>query len=436
MATFLTPKRILLLAPVIIIVVLAVALFDRQAGVESLAPFDTSEIREIEQIIADNSPAFGRQAKSEVVLDARSLNLIANFALQQVQTLAGSAIHFYIQGDTADARLAIPQSLGPFDFYLNISAHFSQQEGRAQLQSLHFGQVPIPGFVQRSVEKLAGYRLQTASEASQELASLRRNVNDYQLINDHLHLQVQWEPETLEQIRTYSQQILVPVEDQERIIEYAQQINLLTESLAGQRRVSLITLLPQLFAFAAQRSLDDAAQENRALLQAMSLYVTDTPLSQALSSSLAVDMPSLPNVRPSLYRREDLSQHFINSAAMAASANPDVAEVLANTKEVYDARLRSGFSFSDMTANLAGVRLGEIAVHNQQSAMWLQAFMQSLTEESQLLPRPRTDADGLSESDFAESFTNRNSPVYQERLQEIETMIEALPLYRDAPTQE
>lgn len=436
MATFLTPKRILLLALVIVIATLAIALFDRQAGVESLAPFDTSEIREIEQIIADNSPAFGRQAKSEVVLDARSLNLIANFALQQVQTLAGSAIHFSINHDEADAQLAIPQSLGPFKFWLNVRAHFRQRDGRAQLQSLHFGHVPIPGAVQRSVEKIAGYRLQTASEASQELASLRRNVNDYQLRNDYLHLQVQWEPETLEQIRTYSQQILVPVEDQERIVEYVQQIRQVTASLENQRRVSLVTLLPDLFAFAAQRSVDDAAQENRALLQAMSLYVTDTPLSQALSSSLAMEMPSLPAVKTSLYRREDLSQHFINSAAMAASANPDVAEVLANTKEVYDARLRSGFSFSDVTANLAGVRLGEIAVHDQQSAMWLQAFMQSLTEESQLLPRPRTDADGLSESDFAASFTDRNSSVYQERLLEIETMIEALPLYRDAPTQE
>lgn len=436
MATYLTPKRILLLTPIIAITALVIVLFDNQPEVESLAPFDTTEIREIEQIIADNSPAFGRQAKSEVVLDARSLNLIANFALQQVQALSGSAIHFSIRNDVADAQLAIPQSLGPIEYYLNVRAHFIQQDGRAQLQSLHFGQVPVPGFVQRSVEKLAGYRLRAASEASQELASLRQNVNDYQLRDDHLHLQVQWEPETLEQIRTYSQQMLVPEEDQGRIIEYVEQIRQVTESVENQRRVSLITLLPDLFAFAAQRSLDDAVQENRALLQAMSLYVTDTPLSQALSSSLAMDMPSLPTVRTSLYRREDLSQHFINSAAMAASANPDVAEVLANTKEVYDARLRSGFSFSDVTANLAGVRLGEIAVHNQQSAMWLQAFMQSLTEESQLLPRPRTDADGLSESDFAESFTDRNSPVYQERLLEIETMIEALPLYRDAPTRE
>jgi hypothetical protein len=436
MAIYLTSKRTLLLTPLLVFIALAVTLFDIQPSVESLAPFDTTEIREIEQIIADNSPAFGRQTESEVSLDAQSLNLLSNFALQQVQTLAGSAIHFSIHQDVADAELSMPQSLGPITFYLNVRANFAQQDGRAQLQSLHLGRLPIPGFVQRSVEKLAGLRLRTASEASQELVSMRRNVSDYQLRNDHLHLTVHWEPQTLEQIRTYSQQILVSEAEQERIIEYARQIRLLTETFAGQRRVSLVSLLPDLFGFAAVRSHNDAVQENRALLQAMSLYVTDTPLSQALSTSLTTTLPEFPGVRTSLYRREDLSQHFINSAAMAASTNPDVAKVLANTKEVYDARLRSGFSFSDVAANLAGIRLGEIAVHSQHSAAWLQAYMQSLTEESQLLPRPRTDADGLSESDFAASFTDRNSPVYQERLQEIETMIEELPLYREAPTQE
>ena len=433
MATYLTSKRTLLLIPLIVLTVLVVAIFDTQPSVESLAPFDTAEIRDIEQIIADNSPAYGQQSESDLSLDSDSLNLLTNFALQQIQTLKGSAIRFTIDEDTANTRLAIPQSLGPVDFYLNIRARFAQQDGRAQLQSLHFGQLPVPLIVQRSVEKLAGFRLQAASPASQELASLRTNIKDYQLRNDRLYLKVQWEPETLEQIRTYSQQMLVPPEGQQRIVEYVRQINLITSSLEGQRRISLVTLLPELFAFAAQRSHDDAAQENRALLQAMSLFVTDTPLTQALSSSVSVETPTLPAIRTSLYRREDLSQHFINSAAMAASTNPDVAEVLANSKEVYDARLRSGFSFSDLAANLAGVRLGEIAVHNQDSALWLQSYMQTLTEESQLLPRPRTDADGLSESDFAESFIDRNSPAYQQRLQEIETMIDALPLYQEAP---
>ena len=104
MARYLTSKRIFLIAPVIAITALVVALFDRHASVSSLAPFDQAEVREIEQIIADNSPAFGRQAKSDVTLDAHSLNLLANFTLQQVQSLAGSAIHFSIQNGSADAQ--------------------------------------------------------------------------------------------------------------------------------------------------------------------------------------------------------------------------------------------------------------------------------------------------------------------------------------------
>ena len=69
MATYLTSKRTLLLIPLIVLTVLVVAIFDTQPSVESLAPFDTAEIRDIEQIIADNSPAYGQQSESDLSLE-------------------------------------------------------------------------------------------------------------------------------------------------------------------------------------------------------------------------------------------------------------------------------------------------------------------------------------------------------------------------------
>src|SRR5690606_27318973 len=118
------------------------------------------------------------------------LNLLTAFALSSVPQLQNVAVDFDINGDQANARASIPQRIGPVTLYLNLRASFAQDRGRARLLELHAGRLPVPRQIMRSAEQVAGYRLASASTASQELAEARHSVVAYELGNNLLHLRL------------------------------------------------------------------------------------------------------------------------------------------------------------------------------------------------------------------------------------------------------
>ena len=120
---------------------------------------------------------------------------------------------------------------------------------------------------------------------------------------------------------------------------------------------------------------------------------------------------------------------MIGSAAIAAYADNDLANMLSVFKEVQDSRRNSGFSFSDITANQIGTRIGELAGRNQNTAIQLQRFFSQLEFEIDYMPlvgRP----DGISEAEFIDLYGNRNSDVYLNRMAIIETTINQLPIFQ------
>lgn len=433
--------RHLLLAPlllaVLIALVLALGMLSLRPTVQHAGPLQDTDVRQIEQLIADNSPSrFGSRGERELSLNAEELTLLSTFMFTQFPQLKGFAIEFDLYDSRGEAWLSIPASLGSMTFYLNLQADFSQEAGKARLQRVQAGQIPIPRRVLRWIEDLAGQRVESAGAASQELAELRHHVNATSLDDGRLHLRLTWEPDVLSQIRSQAQQIFLTPEDRERILAYHNALAARVEELAAdQRTVSLQALLPPLFDLAWQRSQHgQAVDENRSLLQVLSLYVNGLPLEQLLNP-LPADVTDPRPLRVTLYRRLDLTRHFVTSAAIAASAGAGVAEVLANSKEVYDARHSSGFSFSDMTANVAGMLLGETATENDDTARRLQSLLKLATAESDYMPEPSTANDGLSETDFIEIFEDRNSARYQQRLEDIQARVAALPIYTHLHTE-
>lgn len=404
--------------------------------VEQRGALTNAEVRQVEQWIVDNSPArFEDQGARDLSLTGDQLNLFSAFAMSNVPQLQNVAIDFDISGDQASARASIPQQVGPVTLYLNLHANFAQDQGRARLIKLQAGHLPVPKQVIRSAERVAGYRLASASPASQQLAEARHSVVAYELSNDLLHLRLEWEPEVLSQIRSQAQQILVPDEDRARIIAYHGLINdIATEANAVRRQVSLHAFIPELYKLAHQRSLQpgaDAVSENRTLLQALSFFVNDLPITQLLGTRPDEVVPENPSMIVMLYQRHDLSRHFVSAAAIAASAGVGIAEVLSNSKEVHDARYGTGFSFSDMTANVAGVTLGERSTADQESARFMQQLLMETTAESDYMPEPGTDSDSMNEASFIARFGDRTSTAYLQRLQEIEHSVMALALYNE-----
>jgi uncharacterized protein YfiM (DUF2279 family) len=130
-----------------------------------------------------------------------------------------------------------------------------------------------------------------------------------------------------------------------------------------------------------------------------------------------------------IQQRQDLAQHVASSAAIAATAGIDVARILSSVKENYDARYRSGFSFSDLTANRAGMLLGALATSSPENALVLQQRLARLTGDGDYLPFLTNNRDGLTESDFSARYRHENSADYQARLQEIDALLYQLPLF-------
>jgi len=149
-----------------------------------------------------------------------------------------------------------------------------------------------------------------------------------------------------------------------------------------------------------------------------------------LGETLAKEMQPAKYIEVRLQRRQDLAQHLVSIAAITASTGADFAQLLSTTKEAYDARYRSGFSFSDLTANTVGVYLASYSTEDPATAIEMQKRLATLQTESDYMPEVGDNRDGISESDFAAIYSDRNSQEYQRRLADIQALIETRALFQ------
>jgi hypothetical protein len=266
-----------------------------------------------------------------------------------------------------------------------------------------------------------------------DILRLLNTVKTLSLHEHQLALSLQWEPDLIARIRSQAQQFLISEQDRQRILRhYLSLYEIIDVIPQTTRAISLSTLVAPLFAAAEIHSATDSdpVAENRTLLLALAAYVNNEDYAQFLGTELVQDLPQLRMIEVRVQRRQDLAQHIASSAAITAAAGAGVAEKLSSTKEVYDARYRSGFSFSDLTANMAGVALGLTTTQSHASARTMQNRLAQLNSEEQFLPPVSTLNDGLSESDFNSLYRDNNAE-YQKRLVEIESLVLELPLFSD-----
>ena len=60
----------------------------------------------------------------------------------------------------------------------------------------------------------------------------------------------------------------------------------------------------------------------------------------------------------------------------------------------------------------------------------MQQRLANLQDESDFMPEVGSNRDGLSESDFTAQYQDRNSEEYQQRLRQIQALINARPLFQ------
>lgn len=356
----------------------------------------------------------GTQRK--LALSEDDLNLAADY-LAQKYVPGGARVALHPNQAQLQASLHLLRI--PFRGYLNISLSLRESPHGAQLTGLHVGQIAVPdNITARLLHELAA-RAGRSRGASLALAS----VKELQLSEHSLQLTYEWQPELLDAMRDE----LMPAGQVDAMAVYYDKLVAL--HVAGHARGgSLADALPPLFQLAAERSgKTDAITENRALLAVLGAWASGRGMDRLLSAEQRKGR--LARFRLKLQRRSDFAQHFLTSAALAANGDTLLSDAIGLYKEVKDSQSGSGFSFTDIAADRAGTRFGELA-GSQARASDLQRRLADGLSEADLMPPARDLPEHMNASEFQRRFGGVDSPPYLNMMAEIEARINRLPLYR------
>jgi hypothetical protein len=197
------------------------------------------------------------------------------------------------------------------------------------------------------------------------------------------------------------------------------------ERLSGVKGKDYAVLLGEAFALAGERSgKHDPVAENRAALTALAEVAVGGRLLGAQGKALRKGAVHLSG-------RQDFAQHFALSAFIAAMGGEDVSDLAGLYKELRDARQGSGFSFTDLAADKAGSRFGELATRSPDTARALQKRLAGTHDELLILPAIKDLPEFMNQSQFERRFGGVGQPAYVKQVREIEARIAKLPLYRE-----
>ncbi len=354
-----------------------------------------------------------------IQLSRDDLNLAANYLLNRYSK---SAVEISLKENKLKfvVTMTVPENrLGK---YLNITFRLGNEEGEQlpTITKFKAGQLLIPA-------KIAGFIINTFIENSA--------LNNYFILATRPIQGVKIEPEkitisyfsSLETLIT-AKNVLTGTNNPPALNIYHQKIADIIAKHDPAWRLSLAELLKPLFEIAYQRSnLDNAIEENRLVIMTVNDYVNK-------KQSKAFEQPAKPSEGKQyvafLYKRSDLAQHFIGSAALTASVNNQVAKVVGEEKELSDAQSGSGFSFIDLAADKAGTRFGEVATASPESARQLQLAMMQIKDYTDFMPDPRDLPEKMNEADFKKRYGSIHSADYREISKKIDARIAAIPMYK------
>ncbi len=198
-------------------------------------------------------------------------------------------------------------------------------------------------------------------------------------------------------------------------------------------RTSLTAFVQPLFRLAGQRSkTGNPLEENRAAILALSLYFGDRRIERVAGDVLKPDMRRkkrhTDHVR--LDGRHDFVQHFVVSAGLALAGGAVLADAVGVAKEVEDSTGASGFSFTDLAADRAGIQFARAAVASRDDAVRFQSRLSDLITEADIFPAVRDLPEGLSELEFKRRYGDTSSRAYNRLVAEIDRRIGKITLYQ------
>ncbi len=126
--------------------------------------------------------------------------------------------------------------------------------------------------------------------------------------------------------------------------------------------------------------------------------------------------------------RIDSRRHFTTAAALQAASNRGFSVSVGEFKELFDAIRAGGFDFTDLAANNSGIRLSDVVMGNGLNN--LDNLRRRIQFENDVIILFDDIPPIMSEADFDARFKDIDSPEYKAVLDQIETLIDGLPIYQ------
>ena len=367
----------------------------------------------------------GRYSKQHIMITVDQLNSIVGLMQRAVPQFAG-VIKVSGEESVFNASLTLPEN--PFGRYVNIEAVLHPGD-KVNLDSVSVGGIPIPGSLALFALETAG-NMMTESDVATELVA---HVDRVQMFPSRILVTVQPLDSLLKKLNTFRSGISVSKNEALRL-RTAYYLKFLSKMPVARNnpQLSLVSYLSPLFAETSRQSvIHNPEQENAAAILALAVYTGHHRFANFIGDiQPSSERAALPRYRPVLAGRRDLTQHFVLSAGIKVLSDQGVSAAIGEFKELMDrANGGSGYSFTDLAADMAGVRFAELAT-DPEFAREFQTILAENGSEQLFFPPLEGLPEDLNKQDFVSVFGHVDSPSYKSAVGDIAQRINGLEVYQ------
>ena len=418
--TFLT---IFLLSSLVAFVVLTRLGLDDEPKVEWPESVSVEDAQRIRNELAKHDPRYLQDGDvRQLALTERDINLLLHYGLTRSPKTQNIRARASLAADAGAGLLqaSYPLPNNPFGNYANITARLQQAGDTLELEWMRLGYLPVPEFAAKILMAAAHQRLSQRSEEYNSIIEALQALKAVTLHADGLLLRYEWNRQLVESLHARGGGLAVTPEDRNRLKAYTEFLPHVTP--LTKDGATLTQVVQPFFDLARRRTEEgnDPVAENRAAIMTLALYIHNKYYDDLTGGGRALGNARPRPMRLVLVGRYDLAQHFLTSAGLAVAGGTEIADVVGLFKELDDSRGGSGFSFPDLAADRAGVRLAELATGSVSQARALQLRLSAATDEAAFMPSIDDLPEGLQDLEFKERFGDTQSEAYRQVKGEIE----------------
>jgi len=412
--------------------ILTVNSLEEKATVSTPESLNAKEISRVKNIFFQiNSASLKSDEPVNSQISEQDLNLLLNYIYQTTAGPLKGRINSKVVLGKNQANiglsLRLPENLA--GRYLNISADIESVEVKkrndsadlVEIKTVSVGQYLIPAILVGPLVKFIHTQMKFNIEEYNLLSRSLKNINfsEHELSVDYM-----LDKKVAESLKLKLGSRVISDTLKQAIMVYSNKLSYF--NYRPEIKSSLNELIKPMFKEAKERSkFNDPVTENKAVFIALTAYILNRNIYSLLDNKNQIKTKSK---KIYLKGRVDLSKHLLISAAITSMANSSLAESIGLEKEIIDAQGRSGFSFTDLAADHAGIRLAEYAIANEQQARKIQDKMSAIESEADYMPAIDNLPESLSKNEFNKSYLN--SEEYRAFDKLIKMRIDKLEIYK------